>query len=131
MWSSTSTRCDLPRCTKDIWTFQGDGHLNVSGRGYGYVASKKDYRVYHLVIEFKWGQQDLGQAGESAKDNGILLHDSVHTGRMKTWMASIEAQIIEGGVGDILVLSPKLEDAPELTASVSAEFALDRDKEKI
>ncbi|MBL9133014.1 MAG: DUF1080 domain-containing protein, partial [Verrucomicrobiaceae bacterium] len=39
----------------------------------------------------------------------------------------IEAQIIEGGVGDILVLSP----TPELTTSLSAEFTLDRDKEKI
>jgi len=46
-------------------------------------------------------------------------------------MASIEAQIIEGGVGDILVLSPKLADGTELTTSVSAEFTLDRDKEKI
>ncbi|MFN7343852.1 MAG: PVC-type heme-binding CxxCH protein, partial [bacterium] len=47
------------------------------------------------------------------------------------WMASIEAQIIEGGVGDILVLSPKLADGTELTTSLSAEFVLDRDKEKI
>lgn len=46
-------------------------------------------------------------------------------------MASIEAQIIEGGTGDILVLSPKLADGKELTTSLTCEYTLDRDKEKI
>ena len=46
-------------------------------------------------------------------------------------MASIEAQIIEGGTGDILVLSAKLPDGKELTTSLTSEYTLDRDKEKI
>jgi hypothetical protein len=55
------------------------------------------------------GHEDLGQAREKkAKDNGILLHAyGPHGAYSDTWMASIEAQIIEGGVGDILVLSPE------------------------
>jgi len=117
---------------KDIWTFAADGTFNISGRGYGYVATKENYRDYHLVIEFKWGTKTWGVREKKAKDNGILLHAyGPHGAYADTWMASIEAQIIEGGVGDILVLSPKLADGAELTTSVSAEFALDRDKEKI
>ncbi|MCA1963049.1 MAG: DUF1080 domain-containing protein [Prosthecobacter sp.] len=113
---------------KDIWTFAPDGTLVVSGRGYGYVATKENYRDYHLVIEFKWGTKTWGAREKKAKDNGILLHAyGPHGAYGDTWMASIEAQIIEGGVGDILVLSP----TPELTTSLSAEFTLDRDKEKI
>jgi hypothetical protein len=46
-------------------------------------------------------------------------------------MASIEAQIIEGGVGDILVLSPKLPDGSQLTTSLKSEFTFDRDRERI
>lgn len=46
-------------------------------------------------------------------------------------MASIECQLIEGGTGDILVLSPKLADGTVLTTSVSCEAVLDRDKERI
>jgi putative membrane-bound dehydrogenase-like protein len=117
---------------KDIWTFAKDGTFNISGRGYGYVATKDNYRDYQLVIEFKWGTKTWGAREKKAKDNGILLHAyGPHGAYSDTWMASIEAQIIEGGVGDILVLSPKLADGTELTTSLSAEFALDRDKEKI
>ncbi len=117
---------------KDIWTFAKDGTFNISGRGYGYVATKDNYRDYHLVLEFKWGTKTWGTREKKAKDNGILLHAyGPHGAYADTWMASIEAQIIEGGVGDILVLSPKLADGTELTTSLSAEFALDRDQEKI
>ena len=116
---------------KTIWSFAGD-ELHISGRGYGYVATKKDYRDYHLVIEFKWGTKTHGARETKARDNGILLHAyGPHGAYSGTWMASIEAQIIEGGVGDILVLSPKLTDGTELTTSVMSEYGLDRDKEKI
>lgn len=116
---------------KDIWKFDGD-IFHISGRGYGYVATKKDYRDYHLVLEFKWGDKTWGKREKAAKDNGLLLHSyGPHGAYANTWMASIEAQIIEGGVGDILVLSPKLADGTELTTSVMAEYTLDRDKEKI
>ncbi|MBX7211080.1 MAG: DUF1080 domain-containing protein, partial [Verrucomicrobiaceae bacterium] len=116
---------------KDIWKLEGD-ELHISGRGYGYVATKKDYRDYHLVIEFKWGTKTWGKREHAARDNGILLHAyGPHGAYGGTWMASIEAQIIEGGVGDILVLSPKLPDGKELTTSVVAEFSRDRDKEMI
>lgn len=117
---------------KDVWTFGSEGALNVSGHGYGYVGTKKAYRDYHLVLEFKWGTKTWGAREKKAKDNGVLLHGyGPHGAYGGTWMASIEAQIIEGGVGDILVLSPKLADGTELTTSLSAEFGLDRDKEKI
>ncbi|MFO1486577.1 MAG: PVC-type heme-binding CxxCH protein [Verrucomicrobiaceae bacterium] len=117
---------------KTIWVPQADGTLNISGRGYGYVATKDSFRDYHLVIEFKWGTKTWGKREHAARDNGILLHAyGPHGAYGDTWMASIEAQIIEGGVGDILVLSPKLADGTELTTSLSGEFTLDRDKEKI
>lgn len=122
---------DFHDAPQDIWKFNGDT-FHISGRGYGYVATKKDYRDYHLVIEFKWGEKTWGKREKAAKDNGILLHSyGPHGAYANTWMASIEAQIIEGGVGDILVLSPKLADGTELTTSVMAEYTLDRDKEKI
>lgn len=125
-------KADFHDDPKDIWTFAKDGTFNISGRGYGYVGTKDSFKDYHLVIEFKWGTKTWGVREKKAKDNGILLHAyGPHGAYGDTWMASIEAQIIEGGVGDILVLSPKLADGTELTTSVSAEFTLDRDKEKI
>ena len=122
---------DLHDAPQDIWKLVGD-ELHISGRGYGYVATRKDFRDYHLVLEFKWGAKTWGKREKSARDNGVLLHArGPHGAYGGTWMASIEAQIIEGGIGDILVLSPKLADGTELTTSVSSEITLDRDREKI
>lgn len=115
----------------EIWRLT-DAGIHISGRGYGYVATKKSYRDYHLVVEFRWGEKTWGKREAKARDNGILIHGhGPHGAFGGTWMASIEAQIIEGGVGDILVLSPKLADGTELITSVTSECALDRDQEKI
>jgi len=105
--------------------------LHISGKGYGYMVTKEGYKDYHLVVEFKWGPKTWGKREDRARDNGILVHGyGPHGAYGDTWMASIEAQIIEGGIGDILVLSPKLADGTELVTSLKAEFELDRDKEK-
>lgn len=108
-----------------------DGELRISGRGYGYMVTKESYKDYHLVIDFKWGPKTWGKRADRARDNGILVHSyGPHGAYGGTWMASIEAQIIEGGMGDILVLSPKLPDGTELVTSVTAEFELDRNGQK-
>jgi hypothetical protein len=114
----------------EVFQLKGE-ELHISGRGYGYMVTKKSYKNYHLVVDFKWGPKTWGKRADRSRDNGILVHSyGPHGAYSNTWMASIEAQIIEGGIGDILVLSPKLTDGTELVTSVTAEFELDRDKEK-
>lgn len=114
----------------EIFQIKGD-ELHISGRGYGYMVTKESYKDYHLVVDFKWGPKTWGKRADRSRDNGILVHSyGPHGAYGNTWMASIEAQIIEGGIGDILVLSPKLADGTELITSVTAEIELDRDKEK-
>ncbi|HYF37667.1 MAG TPA: PVC-type heme-binding CxxCH protein [Prosthecobacter sp.] len=124
-------KADVHDAPSDVFKLKGE-ELHISGRGYGYMVTKKSYKDYHLVVEFKWGAKTWGKREDRARDNGILLHCyGPHGAYGDTWMASIEAQIIEGGIGDILVLSPKLADGTELTTSVTAEIELDRDKEKV
>lgn len=83
-----------------------DGILHISGNGYGGLITNESYRDYHLVIDFKWGKRTWGNREDRARDSGVLVHCwGPDGGLSKTWMASIEAQIIEGGTGDILVLS--------------------------
>ncbi|HSI65014.1 MAG TPA: PVC-type heme-binding CxxCH protein, partial [Candidatus Saccharimonadia bacterium] len=115
-----------------IFTIDDKGQLKVSGNGFGYVRTNEDYQDYHLVIDFTFPGPTMGSREGKARDNGLLVHSHGPDGAYgDTWMASIEAQIIEGGVGDILVLSPKMADGTELITSISSEYALDRDKEKI
>lgn len=117
---------------KQVFTVQ-DGMIHISGDGYGGLVTEKSYRDYHLVIEFKWGEKTWGDREDRARDSGVLVHGwGPDGGYSNTWMASIEAQIIEGGVGDILVLSGKDPESGEvLTTSLTAEITKDRDGETV
>ncbi|MDF9826403.1 hypothetical protein M2447_000484 [Ereboglobus sp. PH5-10] len=108
-----------------------DGALHISGRGYGYLATKQSFGDYHLVVEFKWGPNTWGKRKTRARDNGILYHITGPHGALgKTWPACFEANIIQGGMGDLLVLNAKTEDGANLTHRADCEFELDRDGEK-
>jgi putative membrane-bound dehydrogenase-like protein len=125
-------KADIKDDPKNVFKFEPDGLFHVSGNGYGGITTNESFKDYHLVIEFKWGDKTWGKRAKATRDNGILVHCFGPQGAVGgSWMASIEAQIIEGGVGDILVLAPKLADGTVLETSLSAEVGLDRDKEKI
>jgi len=80
-----------------------NGILRISGQHYGYLATKQtNFANYKLVAEFKWGDQTWPPRLTNAADSGILVH---FNGKDQVWPKSIEAQIIEGGTGDILVVS--------------------------
>lgn len=125
-------KADIHGDPKEVYKLQPDGTLRVSGEGYGSMVTKGAFKDYHLVCEFKWGEQTWGNRTKKSRDNGILVHCFGPVGAQGgSWMASIEAQIIEGGVGDILVLSAKTADGIPLPVSISAELGRDRDKEAI
>ncbi len=110
-----------------------DGVLHISGDGWGGISTKQAYGNYHLVCEYKWGERTWDTRKERTRDSGILVHCSGPDGGYNgIWMASIEAQIIEGGVGDVLVVPGKHADgSPVLPLSLTAEVAKDRDGETI
>src|ERR1043165_1498491 len=85
-----------------VFTLMSNGTLRISGQDWGYLATKKDYSNYKLVAEFRWGKQTWGDRLTNARDSGILVHMG---GKDQVWPKSIEAQIIEGGTGDILVVN--------------------------
>lgn len=118
---------------RKIFTVNDQGHLLISGDGYGGLITKKSYRDYHMVIEFKWGGKTWKKRADRARDSGVLFHcHGPEGGYGNTWHASIEAQIIEGGIGDILVLTGKDQKTGEsVPTSMTAEITKDRDGEKV
>ncbi len=83
-----------------------DGLLHISGDGFGYLATEKEYRDYHLVVEYKWGKKTDG--GKFVRNSGILLHAiGPDGGAGGTWMSSIECQLAQGCVGDLIVIRGK------------------------
>jgi len=80
-----------------------NGVLHISGQHYGYLATKQtNFSNYKLVAEFKWGEKTWPPRELNARDSGILVHC---VGKDQVWPKAIEAQMIEGGTGDILVVS--------------------------
>lgn len=106
-----------------------DGLLHISGDGFGAVTTNKAYKNYHLVTEFKWGPRTWHERENKTRDSGILVHahgaDGAYNG---IWMRSIEAQVIEGGYGDFIVVSGGVVD-PNQKLSIKAEVQQDRDRE--
>ncbi len=85
-----------------VFTMTSAGVLRISGQHYGYMATKEEFSNYRLIAEFKWGEQTWAPRMTNARDGGVLVH---FVGKDQVWPKSIEAQMIEGGTGDILVVS--------------------------
>jgi hypothetical protein len=100
-----------------------DGMIRISGDGGGYICTKERYKDYHLVVEYRWGERTWGGRKASARDSGIVFHCAEPDGSFGgVFMAGIEAQIIEGGTGDILAVPGKRADGSEIPVSVTAEI---------
>ena len=109
-----------------------DGVLHITGDGYGYVRTNERYRDYHLIVEYKWGKRTWGSRAKCARDSGLLVHCVGPDGSYSNiFMASIEVQIIEGGVGDFIAVPGKYADGRKITVKMSAETDKDRDGELV
>ncbi len=116
----------------EIWSVDDEGNLYVSGKGMGYVRSNQAFRDYHLVLDYKWGERTRAGRADRARDCGLLIHAFGPDGAYgNTWMSCIEAQLIEGGSGDFLVLAAKDEDGTIAPTSITAEVKRDRDGEPV
>jgi 3-keto-disaccharide hydrolase len=125
----TDTKYEDPR---KIFTVK-DGILIISGDGLGGLYSKKRYADYHMICEFKWGEGTYGGRKKATKDSGILVHghgpDNGYGGRV--WFSSIEAQLIQGGCGDFIVVPGIDFDKKSIKLSGDAYVKKDRDGEAI
>ena len=109
-----------------------DGMLHVTGDGLGGLVTNKEYRDYHCILEIKWGVRTWGNRIDRTKDSGLLVHSiGADGGYNGIWMPSIEAQIIEGGFGDFILVSGNDKDGNPVPLSLTSETARDRDGEVI
>jgi hypothetical protein len=109
-----------------------DGLLHISGDGMGSVITNKPYRDYHLVLEFKWGERQWQERQHAARDSGLLIHSNGADGGYRgIWMPSIEVQIIEGGVGDFILVNGQDEAGKPIPISLTTNVSKDRDGETV
>ena len=98
---------DPERVFSVVDQIDGAPAIRISGKIWGGLLTKQAYRDYRLIVEYRWGGVTWGDRKARARDSGVLLHAQGRPGNTKKdfngpWLRSIEFQIIEGGVGDIL-----------------------------
>jgi hypothetical protein len=123
---------------RGVFKLQPDGTLHISGDGFGGLITRHEYADYHLVMEYRWGTKTYRNRVQAARDGGLLLHCQGPDGNFGgsggkpgPWMTSVECQIIEGGVGDILVLRGTDANGKTMEAAATCEISRDRDGEAV
>lgn len=110
--------------------------IRVSGRHYGGFVTKNEYSNYRLVTEYSWGSATWGNRKKATKDCGILVHAEGQDGNTGKdfngpWMRSQECQIIEGGVGDFILVGGYTASGEFIVPKLTATASKDRDGETI
>jgi len=134
-WLVDDHREDPRRVFSVVEHVDGAPAIRISGEIYGGLYTKQRYANYHLIAEFRWGLATWGSRTNATKDGGVLLHGSGRDGNYfsKTfngpWIRSYEFQIIQGGVGDLLVLGGYEPDGSVQKYFATVNVVKDRDGE--
>jgi hypothetical protein len=120
-WLEKSKRKD-PR---KVFTVE-NGMLHVSGEDNGYLATDKEYKDYHLIVEYKWGKKIYGSR-KYVRNSGILFHAVGPDGGARRWMTSFECQLAQGCVGDFIVIRGKDKNGKVIPATITCETVLAQD----
>jgi hypothetical protein len=109
------------------------GLLRISGDGFGYLATVDAFRDYHLRLEFRWGNRNWRGRQRAARDSGLFLHSAGPHGNsldgQGAYKAAIECQIMEGSVGDLLLIKGRDHRQRPIPVGFTAEVAPQRDAE--
>ena len=133
-WLVNDHRADPDRVFSVVDNVDGAPAIRISGQKFGGIVTHEEYDTYRLVVEFRWGTVTWNPRAGRARDSGVLIHCQGADGNTgKTfngpWMRSIEAQIIEGGVGDFLMVQGYDQDGTRSSPTMTATHVLDRDGE--
>lgn len=108
-----------------------DGAIRISGDGLGYLKTAERYRDYRLIVEFRWGKRNYGERKGKARDSGVFLHavgpDGNSYDGKGAYMAAIECQVMQGAVGDLLLIKGRDERGRDVPVRLSGRVAEKRD----
>lgn len=122
-WLKDSGRADPRR----VFRVTDDGLLHITGDGFGYAATDRAYRDYRVVLEYRWGDRTDG--GTSVRNSGLLLNAvGPDGGAGGVWMSSVECQLAQGCVGDLIPIRGKRADGATVPVSLTADVVVGPDQ---
>jgi hypothetical protein len=77
----------------DVWQIRTK-LLYCSGQPEGYIRTEKEYKNYHLHVEWRWPKEP--------GNSGVFVHGR---GSDKVWPACIECQLQAGNAGDFILMN--------------------------
>lgn len=127
---------DPDRVFTVVEQIDGGPAIRVSGQHYGAFVTRQEFSDYRLVVEFRWGLLTWGGRKQRARDSGILVHAQGPDGNTDKdftgpWMLSQECQIIEGGVGDFIMVAGHDAAGSQIVPKLTATVTKDRDGESV
>lgn len=133
-WLVGDKRTDPDKVFTVLPDVDGAPAIRISGQKFGGITTEREFETYRLIVEFKWGTLTWAPRADRARDSGVLVHCQGPDGGTRAdlngpWMRSIEAQIIEGGVGDFLLVPGFEADGTKHTPEMTALHTPDRDGE--
>lgn len=135
-WLVDDHQADPLRVFTVVDQVDGAPAIRISGERWGGLVTRESFRDYRLVVEFRWGAVTWGNRRNAARDSGVLIHGQGKIGNTAAdgngpWMRSVEAQIIEGGVGDIILVAGFEPDGRRIVPTMTARAGRDRDGEPV
>jgi hypothetical protein len=135
-WLVNHHDADPERVFTVVDQIDGAPAIRVSGQVWGGLLTKQAYRDYRLIVEYRWGGATWGDRKARARDSGVLLQAQGRPGNTRSdfngpWLRSIEFQVIEGGVGDIILVSGYGDAGDQLSPTLTVTTRKDRDGENV
>ncbi|MGB8853703.1 MAG: DUF1080 domain-containing protein [Pirellulales bacterium] len=90
--------------------------IRVSGQDWGGFVTRKNYRDYRLVLEYRWSDKTWSQR---ARNSGVLFHARGEDGNYNSqfnspWLASVEYEIQEGRTGAVILVGGSNRDGTRM-----------------
>jgi hypothetical protein len=101
-----------PRASSDpakLCTVESEA-IHCDGAVFGYLRSNDEHSDYTLTVEWRWGDRVT-----SGRNSGVFIHA---TGPDMLWPRSIEAQLLDGHVGEIIPIDMTLTLDPGATPAL-------------
>jgi hypothetical protein len=135
-WLVDTHRGDPLRVFTVVDQVDGAPAIRISGERWGGLVTREAYRDYRLVVEFRWGLATWGERRTATRDSGVLVHGQGPDGNTGAdgngaWMRSVEAQVIEGGVGDFILVAGFDPGGRKVQPRLTARAGTDRDGEPV
>lgn len=135
-WLVDHHEADPERVFTVVDQIDGAPAIRISGQVWGGLLTKQAYRDYRLIVEYRWGGVTWGERKNRTRDSGVLLHAQGRPGNTRSdfngpWLRSIEFQIIEGGVGDIILVSGYGDAGEQIRPALTVRSRKDRDGENV